>query len=152
MVMSRISKALAGVLVLAVACGAAGVQAAGVPFKGTGSGTMTGQEILGENHVVLTAVGVGHATHLGRYTRLESIHLNPQNGSFTGSITFAAANGDHLTTEVSGQFVSLAAAVGTYTFTGGTGRFASATGQAAFSVSLTSAATFAFSFDGELAW
>lgn len=116
-----------------------------VPFKGNGIGQITG----GVPGVSLTGVATGNATHLGRYTRTETILLGA-GGTFTGDVTFTAANGDLLTADIAGAFTSLTTASGTYTFTGGTGRFEGATGTAFFSVELLDAGQFTVAFNGTL--
>src|SRR5262245_18799010 len=64
----------------------------------------------------------GHATHLGRVTAF----------SFPdGSFTKIAANGD----QIFGQLYPATATTGSLTFTGGTGRFADASGSASYVVS-----------------
>jgi hypothetical protein len=77
---------------------------------------------------------VGTATHLGRYheystlcLELDQVPLVP----FTVSGTFEAANGDELTFEAQGVFnvASCTTEGGGFEFTGGTGRFQSATGS-----------------------
>ena len=81
--------------------------------------------------------GGGTATHVGKYTIVNSHCLNPGTGALTGgSFVKTAANGDQL----SGTYVGTATVIqppspigifsvrGTVTFTGGTGRFAGATG------------------------
>jgi hypothetical protein len=105
-----------------------------VPFKGRANVVVTGQELLSQTSVRLTGSATGQATHLGRFTRTETLVVNLLTGTFTGTLEFIAANGDRLTADVAGHFTSpnLDAAVGTYEFTGGTGRFQNASGQAAF--------------------
>jgi hypothetical protein len=105
-----------------------------VPFKGRADLVVTGQEFLPPASVRLTGSATGQATHLGRFTRTETIVVNLANGTFTGTLLFTAANGDQLKADVAGHFTSLngESAVGTYVFTGGSGRFQNAAGQAAF--------------------
>jgi hypothetical protein len=81
--------------------------------------------------------GGGTATHVGNYTIVNSHCLDPRTGALTGG-TFVktAANGDQLF----GTYLGTASVIqpptpigifgisGTVTFTGGTGRFAGATG------------------------
>ena len=122
---------------------------ASVPFKGRGNGEITGVQ-PGPTGVAMSGVASGQATHLGEYTRAENILLNPADGTFTGNVTFTAANGDQLTADISGAFTSAATASGNYTFTGGTGRFADATGTAVFSVVLTDASHFTVAFNGSM--
>src|SRR4051794_11778384 len=117
------------VMVLAVILGTALHASAGhaVPFKGRAAVVVTGAD---GNH--LTTSGVGEATHLGRYTRTEDLFLHGD-GSFHGTVVFTAANGDQLFVEFTGGFTSPTMAAGTYTITGGTGRFSDASGEATFS-------------------
>ena len=104
-----------------------------VPFKATFSGT--GAASTGGRCDVLTVQidGTGHATHLGRFTTDQSHCASPASLDFTaGVFTLTAANGDQLRGTYSGQFVPLEpplfAIDGQFTFVGGTGRFADATG------------------------
>jgi hypothetical protein len=101
-----------------------------VPFKGHAEGTVTGAEPV-EDGVLLTVSATGQATHLGRFTRDESVVLH-EDGTLAGTIIFTAANGDQLFADAQGEFISSTTAVGTYTFTGGTGRFTDAFGSASF--------------------
>ena len=82
----------------------------------------------------VTANGSGNAAQLGRYTVSYSVEVNLLTNAGTGAVAeFIAANGDSLFAQGSGQ----AAETGTpgvfnvvenYTITGGTGRFAGASG------------------------
>ncbi len=78
--------------------------------------------------------GTGNATHLGRFT-VEIAHVvNTATRTLTGSYEFTAANGDTLTADFTGQFSPtenprVLSIVETATITGGTGRFADATGS-----------------------
>ena len=60
-----------------------------VPFKGRADVVLTSFV------PPLTAIGTGKATHLGPFTRTETINPNPD-GTFTGKIEFIADNGDKL--------------------------------------------------------
>ena len=122
-------------------------RAANVPFKGSANAEITGV-LPGPTGVQMTAVGEGNATHLGKFYREEQILLNPQTGAFTGGITFTAADGSQLTATLTGQFTSETTAVGTYTFTGGTGRFADTAGSADFAATLSDAVHFTVEFAG----
>jgi hypothetical protein len=102
-----------------------------VPFKGRADVTVTGQEFLTPLSLQLSGSATGQATHLGRFTRTETIVLDLINYTFTGKLVFTAANGDLLKADVAGDFTS---GVGTYVFTGGTGRFQNASGQAEFEI------------------
>jgi hypothetical protein len=121
---------------------------ASVPFKGNGNAQITNVQPGPNGGDLITASASGQATHLGNYTRVENILVNQ--GGITGDVTFTAANGDQLTAEIDGAFISPTTAAGTYSFTGGTGRFANASGTAYFSVSLTGPGTFIVEFNGSL--
>jgi hypothetical protein len=120
-----------------------------VPMKGDGDGTIT-SVTPGPTGLAITAVGDGEATHLGKFTREENILLNPGNGTITGTIVFTAADGSELACELSGAFTSPTTAAGTYTFTGGTGRFEGASGSAYFVVVQSDPANFTFEFAGTI--
>ena len=75
------------------------------------------------------------------------IVLDPSTGAVSGSITFTAADGSQLYCDFSGN---LAAGGGTYTWTGGTGRFADASGEAGFTVEQIDPANFSFTFSGSI--
>jgi hypothetical protein len=83
----------------------------------------------------VTATGSGEATHLGRYTVSYEVKVDLPTGTGTGlSAHYVAANGDSLFAEGSGQATptddpNVFLVVETYTITGGTGRFAGATGS-----------------------
>ena len=75
--------------------------------------------------------GTGTASHLGRFTVVADFTLNLATFTGGGSVTYTAANGDVLTGTATGRAVvggGIAAVTETVTITGGTGRFAGATG------------------------
>lgn len=100
----------------------------GRPFKGSGVGIVVDQ--IPPNGLVLEWVGT--ATHLGAFTRTEYVFFNADGVSFQGNMIFEAANGDLLYLDFSGAFETPTDAFGTYTFSGGTGRFEDASGEADF--------------------
>jgi hypothetical protein len=102
-----------------------------VPFKGFAAGAITGME-PGPAGVTITVHAVGNSTQLGRFTREETLLLDPATMTVTGTIVFTAANGDQLIAIVAGAFTSPTTVEGTYTFNGGTGRYADAVGSAVF--------------------
>jgi hypothetical protein len=122
-----------------------------VPMTGWGSGVIT-SFVPGPTGVSITAEGSGYATHLGKFTRTETILLDPATGGLTGSIDFIAADGSELHCEFTGGFTGAGTAAGTYTFDGGTGRFENASGEAAFSIVQSDPANFTFEFDGVIDW
>lgn len=139
---------LAFVLISSMSVSAVQTLAAGVPFKGTGTAQVVNVQPVPAG-IAMTAVATGHSTLLGEYSRVETIVVGP-GGSFTGNVTFTAANGDELRGAIAGAFTSAATAAGSYSFVGGTGRFANATGTAYFLVSLTDPVHFTVEFNGSL--
>ena len=97
------------------------------PFKGVAVGVA---EFSSPTEAIIEYTG--RATHLGRFTRIEYLTINDDGFTFQGNMIFTAANGDELWLDFSGMFVSQTDAVGFYDFTGGTGRFESASGTAEF--------------------
>jgi len=80
------------------------------------------------------ASGSGNATHLGRFTVTSEFQVNLLTLAASGSAHYIAANGDSLFTEFTGQANPIegsdfSSIVQTHTITGGTGRFAGATGS-----------------------
>jgi len=122
------------------------VRAATRPFSGSAEGAITGQV----PPATLLVDVAGNATHLGQFTRHEEITFTGP-GTFTGTLTFVAANGDELDAEFSGHFIDADNAVGSYTFTPtGTGRFDDATGSATFAASKDEFGHVWVSFEGEI--
>jgi hypothetical protein len=105
--------------------------AAETPFKGTVKAVETGAVVFPSRF--LDREGTGTATHLGRYTEHVTMVINLPTLSSTGAATFTAANGDTLLATVAGQATRTSpttlSIVEVYTITGGTGRFADATGS-----------------------
>jgi hypothetical protein len=104
--------------------------AAETPFKGTVNAVETGTTVFPTRF--LDREGTGTATYLGRYTEHVTMVINIPTLSSTGGATFAA-NGDDLLATVAGQATRTSpttlSIVEVYTITGGTGRFAGATGS-----------------------
>jgi len=105
--------------------------AAQTPFKGTVSAVETA--VVVPPTASLTRDGTGTATYLGKYTEHIVMSIDLPTMSSTGAATFIAANGDTLTATVVGQATrtgptTMLSIVEVYTVTGGTGRFAGATG------------------------
>ena len=101
------------------------------PFRGTVQAV--------ETHVVVfptlsvNGTGSGNATHLGNFTMTYEAEVNLLTHVAMGSIEFIAANGDRVFADFVGQSTPTAipnvvSIVETATITGGTGRFAGATG------------------------
>jgi hypothetical protein len=105
--------------------GAAGEQ---VPFLGYLQGSA---DTSGFPSVVLNAAG--HATHLGRFTFTNPHIVNPLTMAAAGTFEFVAADGDKLVGSQTGiaaltAIPNVLYIVETATITGGTGRFAGASG------------------------
>jgi hypothetical protein len=143
--MKKIIFAALGGLLLWSVIGHAMVPA--IPMKGGGPGLILTLN-AGQNGVEITTSGSGQATHLGEYTRTEQLTLDPSTGTFTGSIVFTSADGSELYCDLTGGFTGLNTASGTYYFTGGTGRFAEASGEADFNIVQSDPLNFNVIFEG----
>ena len=131
-----------GVCVLLAACGqvsnsptsplagapssAQAQNAASLPFRGD----LTTDTLVPPPNAVATAEGT--ATHLGRFTARLTGTVDPATSQGVGTLEFTAANGDRLvaTFTGNGEFIppNTAKLTEVATITGGTGRFAGATG------------------------
>ena len=105
--------------------------AAVTPFKGTVSAVETGVTVLPLR--TIDREGTGTATYLGKFTEHVTAQINVLTMHGTGFATFTAANGDTLSATSDGQATrtgpTTLSIVEVYTITGGTGRFADATGM-----------------------
>lgn len=86
--------------------------------------------------MAVDAQGSGNASHLGRFTYEYQATVNLLNGQGQGTAELVAANGDRIFAELQGQGTpieppDLHRIEETYTITGGTGRFANASGSLA---------------------
>jgi len=124
---------LASSLFLAAVVTGAAFAVAGrqVTFAGSATGSVVGVTPVGSG-LQLTINASGTANQLGHFDRVEQLLLDPATGAVSGTIVFTAANEDELHVTLAGGFVSPTTAIDTYTVTGGTGRFAGATGGADF--------------------
>ena len=130
---ARLSLALLAVLALAGPAAAEG-QGKQVPFRGRLEGIVASVTPLTPPFVAVTLEGEGHATQLGHFDVSSSIVANEADGTAVGTYEFTAANGDTLTADYTEHFAEtdvpgVFADVITATITGGTGRFAGATGS-----------------------
>jgi hypothetical protein len=93
-------------------------------------------EVLEVNFPILRQrdYGTCQLSHLGRTGFGGSLEVNLLLGTQTGTRTFTAANGDELYATVAGTSAPIGPGLigfsATFTFTGGTGRFANASGSA----------------------
>lgn len=122
------------VAVVALLLVLAGPAAAGdqATFSGRMDGTVTVTP-LAPPYESVQIDAVGNATELGRFTLAMPHLVNLALGSGEGSFLFTAANGDALTADFSGQASLVAPGVVAIheqaVITGGSGRFAGATGS-----------------------
>lgn len=103
-----------------------------VPFKGTMEAQEQGRAEFPTLYV--DAHGSGNATQLGAYTLSYQVEVNIPTGAAKASLKTVAANGDTIFAEGPGQGFPSAEPdinriVENYTVTGGTGRFAGASGS-----------------------
>ena len=122
---------LVAAFAVSLAIVAASAVAAQTPFKGTVNAVETGTTVFPTRFV--DREGTGNATQLGKYTEHVTMVINIPTLSSIGAATFTAANGDTLLATVAGQATRTSpttlSIVEVYTITGGTGRFADATGS-----------------------
>ena len=97
-----------------------------LPLKGNLQAT---EAVDGQMHHL---TGAGNATQLGRFTYAADITVDPETGNGVGTVVWTAANGDQLFASTAGQLVSFdfptISLEETQRITGGTGRFAAASG------------------------
>ena len=103
-----------------------------VPFKGSLEGVVTITPLT-PPFVSVFIEATGKATHLGKFTLAIPHIVNRSNGTAIGSYEFTAANGDALFADFTGHSMPTATPGVLYiveiaTITGGTGRFAGASG------------------------
>ncbi len=133
--MFRLSSATRIALAVAAVLSLAGPTAAGeqVPFKGRLEGDVAVTP-LAPPFLQVDVEATGKATHLGKFT-LDIPHVvNAANGTAIGSYEFTAANGDKVYATFTGTATPTAIPGVLYIeetaiITGGTGRFAGATGS-----------------------
>jgi hypothetical protein len=101
----------------------------GVPLRAVDTGTAVGVP-AGGSVIETTDTGSGRATHLGRYTLAAGEHVDLASGAITGGFyTLTTATGDTITGTYSGEALpGLTGYLVSGPVTGGTGRFAGATG------------------------
>ena len=103
-----------------------------VPLKGSLQGDDS-DTFVSANTIIVTTVGTGNSTHLGKFSFTLENTLTIDQGTTEGTIELVAANGDTLfgTTAGSGTFTPAGTIQITesVTITGGTGRFEGAHGS-----------------------
>jgi hypothetical protein len=98
-------------------------------------------------------VGSGQATHLGRYSETGTVAFTPTSDPAVlhveGSVVYTAADGDKLRADVTGELNALTGVItATLTYTGGSGRFATATGSASLAGQMLSGGAISVSVSG----
>jgi hypothetical protein len=121
-----------GVLTLLVLAGPVAAKAP-VPFKGRLDGVVTITP-LDPPIVSVEIEGAGNATQLGQFAVFIPHLVDRSNSTAVASYEFTSANGDTLTADFTGHAIpsgvpGVLYIVETATITGGTGRFAGATGS-----------------------
>jgi hypothetical protein len=94
--------------------------------------TTTSMTPLSATEVLLTYTAAGTGTHVGAYQENGSYVLDLTTFTFVGNATVTAADGSTFSFSISGGFTGPTTLAGTASITGGTGRFAGATGALAF--------------------
>ena len=122
---------LTAVLLTAALAGPAAA-AKGVPFHGTIQGIEIAEVQFPK--LFVDGSGFGTATHLGHFTMTYELEVDLLTHETFGSSVFTAANGDSLTTDITGlgtptENPDVHSIVEVHTITGGTGRFAGTTGS-----------------------
>ena len=103
-----------------------------LPFKGNLQSVET--YVVTPPIMSVTANGSGNATHLGQYAISYEVEVNLETLAGVGAAQIVAANGDILYANMSGQATPAGTTdvfnvVEEFTITGGTGRFANASGS-----------------------
>jgi hypothetical protein len=125
-------------LLVTVALGLPARAADYVPFKATWSGVTVLADLSQFPIVAVVASGEGEGTQLGHFTMVSPHVNNVFTFELEGDQNFTAANGDTLSAHFAGHLTPNAdgSLSGTLpcVITGGTGRFAGATGNYAFAI------------------
>jgi hypothetical protein len=125
-------KLMAAILAAFTLCGTATAGKPLVPFKGQSSGAVTTVGFDPELGVVFVhGEGQGEATHLGLFTVTAdvAVHVLTPNAVVIGNWTYVTKNGDKLFAHGIGSGADPLHGIGTFTITGGTGRFRGASGS-----------------------
>jgi hypothetical protein len=147
--------AVLATLAPAVPVSAADVTAT-VPFRGQLLGRVIGRPTPIPEGEIVEWQAAGEATYMGQFTgqAKHTAYLGatvPRDGDIEGAITLTGAGGDQLTMNIVGKRPVNKLRTGTLTITGGTGRFAGATGTVDFSsVDADIVTVFTITFDGQL--
>ena len=105
-----------------------------LPFRGSVTESVETGSTFEFPFYFTMGTATGEATHLGRFTVTYEVQINVLTGVGVGPNHFIAANGDSLFTELIGhgyptENPDVVLIVNVHSITGGTGRFAGATGS-----------------------
>lgn len=104
-----------------------------IPMRGSITATETGNFDPVGGVVRIILAGYGQATHVGRYTIALDIQLEPITATGAGTLVLTSADGSTLLASLTGVGIRLPNNIADITesavITGGTGRFAGATGR-----------------------
>ena len=120
------------------------------PYNGSFGLTLTSVKPLPKGGDQIKGVIAGEATFLGPFTGTVEYHVFPD-GSFVGTATKLAADGDQLRERLAGTLTATGS-VGAFVVTGGTRRFKDASGSGTFVSTWTSATTAAVTFAGSASY
>ena len=140
--------ALANLFVLAVSSLASAQANPPRPYHASRVSTTTSMTPLSPTEVLLTFVAIGPGTHVGMSQEVGSYVLDLTTFTFVGSSTITASDGSTFSVSIAGAFTGPTTLAGTASVTGGTGRFAGATGELTFTGVQTSAINIAVEVDG----
>ena len=137
-----LSRTLLLVAIVTIGRTLANANAQPVPLKGSSSNQAISAVPIDPEHLFVTTIGSGHATHLGKFDLLSPHIAGLVDFSVEGDLILTAANGDELHATLDGNLAPFIDETGHVylvgdipgTITGGTGRFASASGTFTFSV------------------
>lgn len=118
------------------------------PIRIRGAGQVLGDPTLPGGAPFVAA---GQSNMLGKWSNRGILAIDLGTGAATGNVTFVAANGDQLHASFIGVFdPRTGIATATFTWLGGTGRFATARGTAGFTVAQDPGGTFTFHASGTI--
>ena len=130
--LARISCVLITIVLVSAGSAISAIPQQRLPLKGTLTGVEADQ-FEPPNTIMVNGTGSGNATYLGLFTVEYEVTVDLATGAGLASAHFVSANGDSLFCEGYGQATDTAIPgvvmiTESYTITGGTGRFANATG------------------------
>ncbi len=118
-------------------------------FDGALTSTATSTVVTSQGYLHIQGTVAGHGTVIGAITGSFDYYVNPTDGTFAGTLTKIAVNGDEVHEVFAGQFnADFTASKGIFLIVGGTGQFKHAGGIGVFAGQVTSAATIDIDYEG----